>query len=74
MKIAERDHCVAAGACAAVSSNNWELEDRPVFNVIWDQAKLYVGWLSQMTGSAYRLLTEAEWEYAQYGVLSQRHS
>src|SRR5262249_398415 len=27
-------------------------------------ARQYVGWLSHMTGKPYRLLTEAEWEYA----------
>jgi formylglycine-generating enzyme required for sulfatase activity len=36
----------------------------PVINVSWDDAKLYVAWLSRLTGIAYRLLTESEWEYA----------
>jgi formylglycine-generating enzyme required for sulfatase activity len=35
-----------------------------VLNVSWDDAKQYVGWLSRLTGKEYRLLTEAEWEYA----------
>jgi formylglycine-generating enzyme required for sulfatase activity len=35
-----------------------------VFNVSWDDAKLYVKWLSNKTGKRYRLLSEAEWEYA----------
>jgi formylglycine-generating enzyme required for sulfatase activity len=30
----------------------------------WDDAKAYAAWLSRMTGKTYRLLTEAEWEYA----------
>lgn len=37
---------------------------RPVINVSWDQAKTYAAWLSRVTGKNYRLLTEAEWEYA----------
>jgi formylglycine-generating enzyme required for sulfatase activity len=32
--------------------------------VSWGDAKAYAAWLSRMTGKTYRLLTEAEWEYA----------
>jgi formylglycine-generating enzyme required for sulfatase activity len=35
-----------------------------VIYVSWDDAKLYVAWLSRITGKPYRLLSEAEWEYA----------
>lgn len=36
----------------------------PVACVDWKDAKAYVAWLSRETGKDYRLLTEAEWEYA----------
>ena len=36
----------------------------PVACVSWDDAKAYTVWLSQKTGQEYRLLSEAEWEYA----------
>jgi formylglycine-generating enzyme required for sulfatase activity len=36
-----------------------------VINVSWDQiTNEYLPWLGVKTGKAYRLLTEAEWEYA----------
>ena len=37
---------------------------RRACGVNWDDAKSYVGWLSRKTGERYRLLSEAEWEYA----------
>ena len=33
-------------------------------NVSWEDAKRYTEWLSRKTGHDYRLLSEAEWEYA----------
>ena len=35
-----------------------------MINVSWDDAQTYVAWLSKMTGKPYRLLSEAEYEYA----------
>lgn len=39
-----------------------------MINVSWDDAQQYVAWLSRMTSQEYRLLTEAEWEYAARGA------
>jgi formylglycine-generating enzyme required for sulfatase activity len=58
------DACVAYGDCPRVSDSSWGRGRRPVINVTWDDAQHYVAWLSRMTGRIYRLLSEAEWEYA----------
>jgi formylglycine-generating enzyme required for sulfatase activity len=39
----------------------------PAVCVNWADAQAYVKWLSAKTGAAYRLLSEAEWEYAARG-------
>ena len=36
----------------------------PAVCVSWDDATAYVNWLSTTTGKSYRLLSEAQWEYA----------
>ena len=39
-------------------------DSHPVVCVNWNDARVYVQWLSRKTGKLYRLLSEAEWEYA----------
>jgi formylglycine-generating enzyme required for sulfatase activity len=61
----EWDACAAQGGCRRdVSDNGWGRGRRPVINVSWDDAQEYVKWLSSITGKPYRLLSEAEYEYA----------
>jgi formylglycine-generating enzyme required for sulfatase activity len=59
------DACVAQGGCShRPDDRGWGRGRQPVINVSWDDAQAYVAWLSRKTGKPYRLLSEAEWEYA----------
>lgn len=62
----EWDACVVAGGCLHLPDDaGWGRRRRPVINVSWnDITNAYLPWLSHEAGKTYRLLTEAEWEYA----------
>ena len=60
----EWDACVAARGCSYhPTDQSWGRGRQPVINILWDDAKEYVAWLSRTTGRPYRLLSEAEREY-----------
>jgi formylglycine-generating enzyme required for sulfatase activity len=60
----EWDACVAARGCSYQPFDaSWGRGSQPVINILWDDAKEYVAWLSRTTGRTYRLLSEAEREY-----------
>jgi formylglycine-generating enzyme required for sulfatase activity len=64
---ADWDACVSVGGClreGRAEDSGWGRDTRPVIYVSWDDAQQYAAWLSRMTGKPYRLLTEAEYEYA----------
>jgi formylglycine-generating enzyme required for sulfatase activity len=61
----EWDACVSDGGCRRRPNDaGWGRGWQPVINVSWIDAQQYVAWLSRKTNRRYRLLTEAEWEYA----------
>lgn len=60
----EWDASVANGNCGQVDDFGLGRGRRPVIGVSWEGAQCYVAWLSKVTGKPYRLLSEAEYEYA----------
>jgi formylglycine-generating enzyme required for sulfatase activity len=59
------DACTAHGGCAyRPDDRGWGRGRLPVTNISWEDSRNYVAWLSRQTGKQYRLLSEAEWEYA----------
>jgi formylglycine-generating enzyme required for sulfatase activity len=61
----EWDACVADRGCSYnPGDEGWGRGKHPVVNVSYNDVKQYIDWLSKKTGKEYRLLSEAEWEYA----------
>lgn len=57
--------CVSEGGCNGYkpSDNGWGKGKRPVTNISYDDIEGYIKWLNAKTSLAYRLPSEAEWEY-----------
>jgi formylglycine-generating enzyme required for sulfatase activity len=71
---AEYDHFCEAAGRQKPSDQGWGRGLRPVINVSRKDAQTYLAWLSQETGKAYRLPSEAEWEYACRAGTTTRYS
>jgi formylglycine-generating enzyme required for sulfatase activity len=69
------DACADHGSCRSnISAEEWGRGDQPVIRVSWTDAQNYVRWISALTGRRYRLLSEAEWEFAARGGQATNYS
>ena len=71
--VAEWKACAADGGCNFTPRMTNPQDRTPVYNISWDDAQMFLRWLSQKTGKKYRLPTEAEWEYAARASTSTRY-
>jgi formylglycine-generating enzyme required for sulfatase activity len=65
--------CVEAGACPHITETA-RAPGTPARDISWDDAQVYVKWLTKTSGKPYRLPTEAEWEFAARGGSATRYS
>jgi formylglycine-generating enzyme required for sulfatase activity len=64
--------CVEAGACPRINETA-RAPGSPARDISWDDAQVYVKWLTKTSGKPYRLPTEAEWEFAARGGSATRY-
>ena len=65
--VGQWNQCVRGSVCPVMPSLSGVPDNQPMRDVSWDEAQLYLKWLSTVSGKPYRLPTEAEWEYAARG-------
>ncbi len=68
--VQEWNECAAAKACGFTATGK---DDAPITNVSWTDAQQYAAYLAKAAKKPYRLLSEAEWEYAARGGMQSKY-
>ena len=68
----EYDRFCEATNCEKPADEGWGRGRRPVIHVSWEDAQAYCDWLSSESGQAFRLPSEAEWEFAGKGGIHSK--
>ena len=72
--VADWKACTADHGCGPAPHMAAADDTTPLYNASWDDAQQYIAWLSRVSGQAYRLPSEAEWEYAARAGTTTRFS
>ncbi len=71
--VAEWKACMAAKGCSFLPRMRVAEDRTPLHNLSWEDVGQYMAWLTKTSGHAYRLPSEAEWEYAARGGTTTRY-